>query len=55
MKKFAQIDHYRRVIEIFTLDQIYDEDLKAVLNTLESGEEIPFTGTTILKRLTIVR
>ena len=53
MKKFAQMDHYRRVIEVFTLDQIRG-DLKETLDKMKPGEEVPFTGTTILKRLTII-
>jgi len=51
-KKFVQMDKYRRVIEVFTLDQILGEELKAKLDKLQPGEKTQFIGTTFLKRLT---
>jgi len=52
-KKFVQMDKYRRIIDFYTLDQIVGEELKAKLDKIQPGEEIQFTGTTILKRLTL--
>jgi len=51
-KKFVQMDKYRRIIDFYTLDQIVGEELKAKSDKLKEGEEIQFTGETILKRLT---
>lgn len=49
-KLFHQIDKYNKIIDKFNLIHLFgDVYLKALM--LEIGQEIKFTGTTILKRI----